>query len=517
MAKKYLTIEDAAEQLGMSLDELTRIRELGELRGFADRGTWKFKAEDIEEFARSRQVDSEIDSSDDDVLPVGEFPDDSLGSTSILDDEDEVAADQPTLVRGSDDEVNLADELLADDTSDSDVRLVLDDNLSLEDEPLADVNVNDNDSDSDVRLVDEPLEDDVSEDVKFVDASSQDDVQPTVEPVNIDNGGSDSDVKLVVASDDLPAIDETMIEEPRPAIELESTEAGEDGSGVALEAVPGSGVSLEAVPGSGVSLEAAAESGISLEAVDESGISLEAADDESGLSLEMADESGIALDVPESGITLADDAESGISLAASSDSGISLDLGDGDDLAPPVPVAVPGDLDETQFEVPTLEEDTNGFEMSGASDGDTGTDTSVMMFEDGDDVDDYTDTVIKKSDDIDLLDDFVDMDDDDGDLDVQDDDLYTGDDGLDDLEPYDGDEVFDDEEELNYSPMPTVAAMPVEHEWGVGAFLPLLFSSLIMIPCGIVLFELVQSVWYAAEPGMFSGTLINFLGNLFGS
>ena len=56
--KKYLTLEEAARQLGMAPDELVRLRERGEIRGFADRGTWKFRSEDVEEFARSRDADS---------------------------------------------------------------------------------------------------------------------------------------------------------------------------------------------------------------------------------------------------------------------------------------------------------------------------------------------------------------------------------------------------------------------------------------------------------------------------
>ena len=56
MAKKYLTLEKASRQLGMAPDELVRLRERSQIRGFADRGTWKFKSEDVEEFARSRDA-----------------------------------------------------------------------------------------------------------------------------------------------------------------------------------------------------------------------------------------------------------------------------------------------------------------------------------------------------------------------------------------------------------------------------------------------------------------------------
>ena len=40
MAKKYLSIEEAAGQLGMTVEQLQRFREKGDIRGFADRGSW---------------------------------------------------------------------------------------------------------------------------------------------------------------------------------------------------------------------------------------------------------------------------------------------------------------------------------------------------------------------------------------------------------------------------------------------------------------------------------------------
>lgn len=61
MAKKYLSLDEAATQLGMSTDQLMRFREQGDIRGFADRGSWKFREQDIEEFLRTRQADSSPD------------------------------------------------------------------------------------------------------------------------------------------------------------------------------------------------------------------------------------------------------------------------------------------------------------------------------------------------------------------------------------------------------------------------------------------------------------------------
>src|SRR3989344_3904176 len=46
--RKYLSFQEAAEMLGVTQDELDNIRQRGQVRAFADRGTWKFKREDLQ-------------------------------------------------------------------------------------------------------------------------------------------------------------------------------------------------------------------------------------------------------------------------------------------------------------------------------------------------------------------------------------------------------------------------------------------------------------------------------------
>ena len=452
MASKYLSIEETVELLGIPQDEITQLREAGELRGFADRGTWKFRTEDIEEFARSRQADSSEDGglAAQDLLPVDDDFD-SQGTTSLLDDDDEVSADQPTLLQPSVDDEPL---LSIDDASDSDVRLVID--AELEPEELGE-------SDSDVRLV---------LDADPMPGVSDSEVQLVSDPQATDDmPGSDSDVKLVAAD----PLDATVIETPRGAEDLELTEISEESS-----------LTLEPAADSGISLEAVAESGISLEGADESGISLEP----SGSGVELGD------------VTIAD---SGISLDLDDGSGIALDLNQ--------------KADETQLEVPALVDDSvddgTDFEMAGADDdNETSTDTSVLLFDDEDDADDYSATVVKKSDDVDIFDEFEDLDEDD-DLDVVDDIFGGEDDELEDLDVFDADDdLFDEEEPEDYAvPVETIAAT-TEQEWGVGTFLSLLTATGLMLVCGMVLFELVKSIWSAEDPG-FSGTLIDSVGNMF--
>ena len=128
MAKKYLTLEEAARQLGTKPDELVRLRERGEIRGFADRGTWKFRSEDIEEFAQPRRR--------------------LLAEVPIMDD----CAGPPRLDRQS---RRTAGSGRLKKTSDSDVRLLLDETLlpGGDSEPPPEVTLSQvGNSDSDVPL-----------------------------------------------------------------------------------------------------------------------------------------------------------------------------------------------------------------------------------------------------------------------------------------------------------------------------------------------------------------------------
>ena len=223
---------------------------------------------------------------------------------------------------------------------------------------------------------------------------------------------------------------------------------------------------------------------------------------ESGISLEGADESGISLEPSGSGVELGDVtiADSGIALDLDDASGIALDLNQ--------------KTDETQLEVPALVDDGTDFEMAGADDdNETSTDTSVLLFDDEDDADDYSATVVKKSDDVDIFDEFEDLDEDD-DLDVVDD-IFGEDDELEDLDVFDADDdLFDEEEPEDYAvPVEKIAAT-TEQEWGIGTFLSLLTATGLMLVCGMVLFELVKSIWSAEDPG-FSGALIDSVGNMF--
>jgi excisionase family DNA binding protein len=68
MAQGYYTLEEAAQILGMSPDELKQIARKGEVRSFQDRGNWRFRNQDIDEMARRRGLGSDPE------LVLGDIP-----------------------------------------------------------------------------------------------------------------------------------------------------------------------------------------------------------------------------------------------------------------------------------------------------------------------------------------------------------------------------------------------------------------------------------------------------------
>ena len=480
MAKKYLSIEEACAQLGITVDEMNRLREGGEIRGFSDRGTWKFKPEDIEELARTRQADSSpsvliIDSDvglavdgDGSSVVLGTedssvvLSDEPEGSSVLLSDEDDVGQ-QPTIIRKD-------ESALEGIGSDSDVRLVLDDSLTEDSSPDV-VAAGGSDSDSDVRLVDDSSD----SDVKLVSDASDSDVR-LASPAPLSDE-SDSDVQLVSDGS-------------QSEIVLESA-TGEGGSDSDVKLIGADAGTEEEI-----ALAPLADSSPAV--VDpESGISLEPAD--SGIAHEPAD-SGISLMDEDSGIALA--ADSGISLAG--DSGIALEA-----LNAAGGAAGGADLDETQFELDALDEDSE-FELTKPASG-SGSDTGVIVFDD-DEVDDHAQTMVKGGSESGAFE-F------DDDLEVVDD-VVGEDDELDDIDVFDaGDEDFADSFEAGESHAEFIApvgvAAPVQQDWGIGAFLGLMLTTVMMIVCCVVMFDFVRSMWSWNEPSGFTSTLMGKIGGMF--
>ena len=476
VAKKYLSLEEAAALLGVATDELIRIRERGEVRGFADRGTWKFKSEDVAELKRRRQTDSSpdvplLDDSDDDEAqslmgnpPIQEF------ASSVF-DEDDGAGESETIVHKG-----------RKPASDSDVRLVFGDPSSRLSGSSADLpTLSGPGSDSDIRLV--------GEDLSRLGPGSDSDVKlignPHDSSSEVSLVDSDSDVRLTSGSDsDVKLVDSGIM--------------SDSDSGIAL--VPG-GSSLFADDDS---ITLPGDSGIRLGG-------------DSGIGLKRPADSGILLEGPSSAYLGGD---SGIRLGGNS----SFKLAGGSN-APTLPdMALSGSSDElgiasgmfslkedepggTDVEVPLLDDDDDDtFKIPAVPAARKG-DTSVIMFDEEEGSGSHGSSVDledgEDADDIEVSDDVLGEDDELGDLEVF---------GAD-------DDDFDDEFASGASHADFVAGnyglkLPArEVEWGAGTFGLLVCSTLALIFAAVIGADLLQSVYVGPGYEGFAGTIGGILGS----
>lgn len=293
MAMKFLTLEEAAQKLGISPDALNQLRERHEAHGYRDGSSWKFKVEEIDRLA-SEGVEELSDSSNSIDLVDIALDDDDDGDDMVLLSEAELGESDP-----STSSTIIGKPGSAQDPSESDVRVIAGDETG-----------------SDVKLV-----------------------------PDADAASSDSGVKLAPSIVDVP---------DAPAAEVPAT--GESGlslddDSLELDLDFGSGVPLvkDDSPTDQVgdsSFEVDDDDAVSL--AGEYGISSDDDDDDSGGDINLGGEndddefvlrgggSDITMGAGDSGISLADPADSGLSLAdpldlGSSSGGEMLDLGDADD------------------------------------------------------------------------------------------------------------------------------------------------------------------------------------------
>ncbi len=142
--QQYLTLEEAAKYLQMSLDELREMAKNKTVRAFQDRGTWRFRSQDIEELARSRGLSSDVElrlgegsqSAPSDSKRTGKKPADSdmIPADFTLDDPEEVPLGREK--SGSGAKSSKGGSRSPKPSSDSDVRLVMDGEIDF-DEPAA--------------------------------------------------------------------------------------------------------------------------------------------------------------------------------------------------------------------------------------------------------------------------------------------------------------------------------------------------------------------------------------------
>lgn len=248
----FVSLEDAAKKLGVSTEQLIEMRSRGEIFGYRDGASWKFKPEEIQ------RVASEM---------LGDVLDEDPAGSSIL-SLDPDKPQSPSGVSSSASGLGLAE-------TDSDVRLQVD--------PAS----------SDLRLVassdvtlDEKGEDsgfsDVNEDgLRLADSDDDDDelaLDGDIEVVTGSDGELSLDSDAKASSLDLIGGSELKLAEHSDLIRGDSDPAiGSGSSGVGSDVNLDGDLELEddLVLGSGSDLALGADSGINLMSPADSGISLE--------------------------------------------------------------------------------------------------------------------------------------------------------------------------------------------------------------------------------------------------
>jgi excisionase family DNA binding protein len=463
-AKKYLSLEEAAQILGVRTDEVIRLRERGELRGFADRGTWKFKSDDVEECQRRRQPDSNPDvplmSEEDDFRP--EPASDSDVRLMVADDARKQLTgsshDVPVMkASDSDSDVRLVGQPKPKKGSDSDVKLIAPKD--------SDSDVKLSDSDSDVRLASGPAR-------AAIDSDS--DVRLAAPPY------SDSDVKLLEPS-------AAGFEEPVAT-------SSDSGAMQAMDAV----MSDDEEP-----LTLHADSGIQLRRPADSGILLEHPRDK--------DDDSVFKLVTDSSVKVKGGGKSSPRLGQPPKTLVE------DDVDSTAPMLLRDeDATRTDPEVPLLlreddETDLMPKNFLGSGGPDTDSEASVIMF------DEEEETVAappkRKTGKTDTEDEF-DLSDEE-ELEVSDE-VLGEDDELEDLEVFES-EDSDFETGVSAADFPVAkagrVAAPVEHEWGMGALTLTAVSAVILIAGAWIGADLLHTVTGAG--GAVSDGWLGMAGALF--
>jgi excisionase family DNA binding protein len=577
MAQEYLSLDEAARELGMAKDELVRKAQRREIRAFADRGTWKFRKQDIEEHARQMGIGSgaeivfggldadlpDLDSSDQILLSeqaLDAGPGGSGARVIGMDPKGRTPSDSDVRLvpeapgKGSDSDVKLVGSMKS--PSDSDVRLVPETPGGGSDSDVKLVGGKKSPSDSDVKVV--GAEKSSDSDVKViapppasgsgrrpVKALSDSDVRlEAVKPPSdsdVKLGGvkapSDSDIRLDVKapsdseiqlSPDLPAtLDTSEVDVLKLSSDDELT-AGTGSSGeqpIALDADSDFELSVGVAPKQG----AAGDSDITLALDDEIGL---ASSDEIQALAKPPGASDVTAQSPSSsGINLVSPADSGIALergakpAARSGLGLGKTEGPGRSSAGRSAAGKSGPkLVETDFEIP-LAADSDEVSV-GPSSGDTaelGTDSDfelggsalrgalddsssqVLSLEGEDGVDESAATSLGPA----VVEDEWEEEGEGQPEFAQVSEVISG--PLDEHEP-----VPDDETSVAATGTPLVTLGAPAAEWG-GLWVGILsFSAVVMIMLGLVMIDLVRTMWGWDDQGsmFYKSPILNWMASL---
>jgi excisionase family DNA binding protein len=230
MAQKLTSLEDAADQLGISKDRLNALREAGKVRAYRDGASWKIRSEDVERLAAEGipQIDpgaSDL-SLDVDDLKIGSSVGESSSSALNKSAEDISAAKEDSdLGLASDEELasEPASDLSLDDVDEPTVAGLdegSDDGLALDMDDSIDIN-----KDS-ILLSEAELGSSMGRPPSTIIGKAELDLDADLDLSPLDKGtGPASDVSLAPDSDLLPVgEDDLALDMPSPSANFEGLE-----------------------------------------------------------------------------------------------------------------------------------------------------------------------------------------------------------------------------------------------------------------------------------------------------
>lgn len=274
---KFVELNEAAKQLGVTPDELVEMRSAGEIHGYRDGTSWKFKHEEVERVLAERTGGGDLaDDNDDESVLVSE---EALGHSG---------ESTSSTVIGKQDDAGDADSDLSLSESGSDLSMASDSASEIDLSPAETPADGGSSIDGDVTLV--PGVGGGSDVSLVPDPGSDKEISP--------DAGTDlqlGEASSGALSGDLEGLDDELALSDDDDLVLSSgSDSGSDlslssaDSGIDLSSPSDSGLSLEA--DSGISLQSPTDSGLSLEddAVDASGSSIS--------SLELPEDDEVALD-----------------------------------------------------------------------------------------------------------------------------------------------------------------------------------------------------------------------------
>lgn len=422
MAQNYYSLQEAANILAKAQEDLVQMVRKGDLRGFADAGSWKFRTQDIDELKRTNDLlgGLELSDSDSDFDEDLLFSDEPAPSTPSPTFDEIPLAKDPEPLKPSDSAVGRS--LQADKPSkgsgESDVRLIFTEAGDGDDSGIALVPDFDADdlgdsskppTDSDIRLL---LDDDEADDKPASSASAPTEEFVLEKTTSIPAATDSGLIPLADAEED----SDDLVIEPAPRHPAMSDATVEDK------------FSFEDELGTGLGFKK--DDDIDLADFDLDDIQLAdktptvkqgAGDDDSDsdFDLNLDDDIGLAQDITpgagDSGINLARPDDSGILLKKAVDSGVNLKSGDTDSSDSEFDVSLESDDDifdsddlptfkasDTAPRMSKVDEDSSDeisdsdFELALDEDGDEESGSDVVAIDDDEDEeessDDYDDT-----------------------------------------------------------------------------------------------------------------------------